>query len=93
MRRYVDLSEKVTATYYDDQYEEWTQQTVTIADVLDSVCDDYTVLSYAQPKKKLLFSERLQIVELYREWILRNGAEDCAESFLAYLIIRGYIDG
>lgn len=42
MAKYVDLSEKVTATYYDEQYEEWTQQTVTIADVLDSVCDEYT---------------------------------------------------
>lgn len=52
MSRYVDLSEKVTATYYDEQYEEWTQQTVTVADVLDSVCDDYTVLVLpsAQPE-------------------------------------------
>lgn len=50
-------------------------------------------LPSAQPKKKLLFSDRLQIIELYKEWILRNGAKDCAESFLAYLIIEGYIDG
>lgn len=50
MSQYVDLSEKVTATYYDAQYEEWTQQTVTVADVLDSVCDDYTVLPSAQPE-------------------------------------------
>ena len=52
MRRYVDLSEKVTATYYDEQYEEWAQKTVTIADVLDSVCDDYTVLPSAQQERK-----------------------------------------
>ena len=50
MSQYVDLSEKVTATFYDEQYEEWTQKTVTIADVLDSVCDDYTVLPSAQPE-------------------------------------------
>ena len=40
----VDLSEKVTATFYDDEYEEWLQMTVTIRDVLDSVCDSYTVI-------------------------------------------------
>ncbi len=45
----VCLSEKVTATFFDAEYEEWTQKTVTIADVLDSVCDDYTVLPSAQP--------------------------------------------
>ena len=49
MAEYVDLSERVSATFYSDEYEEWTQQTVTIADVLDSVCDDYTVLPSAQP--------------------------------------------
>ena len=48
MTEYVDLSERVTATFYSDEYEEWTQQTVTIADVLDSVCEDYTVLPSAQ---------------------------------------------
>ena len=45
----VDLAERVTATFYDQEYEEWTQQTVTIADVLDSVCDEYTILPSAQP--------------------------------------------
>lgn len=45
----VDLSEKVTATFYDDEYEEWSQRTVTIRDVLDSVCDSYTVI---EPKRK-----------------------------------------
>lgn len=45
----VDLSERVTATYYDQEHEEWTKHTVTIADVLDSVCDDYTILPYVQP--------------------------------------------
>ena len=45
----VDLAERVTATFYDQEYEEWTQKSVTIADVLDSVCDDYTILPSAQP--------------------------------------------
>ena len=49
---YVALSEKVTATFYDDEHEEWTQETMTIADVLDSVCDDYTVIPSAQPEIK-----------------------------------------
>lgn len=52
MAEYVDLSERVTATYYDDEHEEWSQKTVTIADVLDSVCDDYTVLPSAQIERK-----------------------------------------
>lgn len=52
MSNYVDLSERVTATYYDEEHEEWTQKTVTVADILDSVCDDYTVLpSIAHAKK------------------------------------------
>lgn len=50
MNGYVDLSEKVTTTFYDQEYEEWTQQTVTVADVLNSVCDDYMVLQSAQPE-------------------------------------------
>lgn len=45
--RAVDLDEKVIATFYSEEYEEWTRQTTTIEDVLDSVCDDYTVLSSA----------------------------------------------
>ena len=48
MSRYVDLSEKVTATYYDEQYEEWDHHTVTVEDVLNEVCDDYTVLPSVQ---------------------------------------------
>ncbi len=47
-RSCVDLAEKVTATFYDEEHEEWTQQTVTIADVLDSVCDEYTILPSAE---------------------------------------------
>lgn len=46
----VDLAERVNATFYDQEYEEWTQKTVTIADVLDSVCDEYTILPSAQPE-------------------------------------------
>ena len=45
----VDLSENVSATFYDQEHEEWTQKAVTIADVLDSVCDEYTILPYVQP--------------------------------------------
>lgn len=56
----VDLSERVSATFYDQEHEEWTQQTVTIADVLDSVCDEYTILPSAQPEPKWIpCSERL----------------------------------
>lgn len=49
---YVDLAEKVTATFFSDESEEWTQQTCTIEDVLSAVCDDYTIvsLSSAQPE-------------------------------------------
>ena len=50
-RSCVDLAEKVTATCYDVEHEEWTQRTMTIADVLDSVCDDYTILPSAQPEE------------------------------------------
>ena len=52
-RDMVCLSERVTAIYYDDEHEEWSQKTVTIADVLDSVCDDYTVLPPAQPERDI----------------------------------------
>ena len=51
MSRYVDLSERVTAQYYNAEYEEWTQETTTIAEILDSVCDDYTVLPSTQPQR------------------------------------------
>ena len=50
MSRCVDLDERVTAQFYDQECEEWTMQTVTIEDVLDSVCDEYTVLPAAQPE-------------------------------------------
>ena len=46
----VDLSERVSATFYDQEHEEWTQKIVTIADVLDSVCDKYTILPSEQPE-------------------------------------------
>lgn len=48
MNRYVSLDEKVTAQFYDEEHEEWTMQTVTIEDVLDSVCDEFTVLQYRE---------------------------------------------
>lgn len=52
MSRCVDLDERVTAQFYDQECEEWTMQTVTIEDVLDSVCDEYTVLPSAQPEQR-----------------------------------------
>ena len=48
----VSLSEKVTATYYDEENEEWSRKIVTVRDVLDSVCDEYTVLPSARPERK-----------------------------------------
>ncbi len=47
----------------------------------------------AEPKKKLTFSERQKVVREYQDWCLFNNAADCAESFLAYLCIKGFIDG
>ena len=49
-RDMVSLSERVSATYYDDEHEEWSQKTVTIRDLLDGICDEYTVLPSAQPE-------------------------------------------
>ena len=46
----VSLSETVTATYYNEENEEWSRKIVTVRDVLDSVCDEYTVLPSAQPE-------------------------------------------
>lgn len=51
-RDMVCLSERVSATYYDDEHEEWSQKTVTIRDLLDGICDEYTVLPSAQPEYK-----------------------------------------
>lgn len=62
MSRYVDLDERVTAQFYDQEYEEWTMRTVTVEDVLNSVCDEYTVLPSAQPE--LTEEERRQIKKL-----------------------------
>jgi hypothetical protein len=51
--RYVDLSEVVIGTYYDDEYEEWIEKTVTVEELLDTACDDYTVVEMpsAQPER------------------------------------------
>lgn len=60
MGRCVDLDERVTAQFYDEECEEWTMQTCTIEDVLDSVCDEYTVLPSAQSEPKWIpCSEKL----------------------------------
>lgn len=47
----------------------------------------------AQPKKKLLFSDRQEIVKEYKKWCLINNVDGCEASFLAYLCIKGFIDG
>lgn len=85
-RECVDLAERVSATFYDEEYEEWTQKTVTIADVLDSVCDDYTVLTSAQPEivrcKDCRWREQEQPGMVYCPNIMGNWVEDewfCAD--------------
>lgn len=93
MSRYVDLSERVTATYYDEQYEEWDHHTVTIEDVLNEVCDDYTVLPTIEPRKKGKWIEmpddifapivvcsrcnQLAIVDLYGEYQRTRYCPNC----------------
>ena len=61
----VDLSERVTATFYDEEHEEWSQKTVTIRDVLDSVCDEYTILPSAQPN---LSKDELRLIKKLRSF-------------------------
>ena len=51
MAEYVDLSERITATFYDDEREEWSERNTTVKDVLDGVCDAYTVLSSEDIRK------------------------------------------
>jgi len=85
MSRYVDLSEKVTATFYDQECEEWTMRTVTIEDVLDGVCDDYTVLPSAQPEPAI----PLEWIAKHLEW-LDNCDNDFAQ--LAKVGIRAMVE-
>ena len=60
---------------------------------LCSMRDDLEMVKKEQPKKKLTFSERQKVVREYKDWCLFNNAAVCAESFFAYLIIKGFIDG
>ena len=60
---------------------------------LCSMRDDLEMAQKEQPKKKLTLSERQKVVREYHDWRLFNNAADCAESFFAYLIIKGFIDG
>lgn len=55
--------------------------------------DDLKTIQEEQPKKELTFTERQKIVREYQDWCLFNNAADCAESFLAYLCIKGFING
>lgn len=41
MSRYVNLDEKVTAQFYDEEHEEWFVKEVTVEEIL-SICDSYT---------------------------------------------------
>lgn len=47
MGRYVDLSQTVTASYYDEEREEWRSRRRTIEDLLDDLCDSYTTIDAA----------------------------------------------
>ncbi len=66
MAKYADLSERVSATFYNDECEEWMQQTVTIADILDSVCDSYTALPPAQLEPSIPLSWIEEYIEQLR---------------------------
>ena len=82
MAEYVDLSERVTATFYSDEYEEWTQKTVTIADVLNAVCDDYTVLPSAQPETaKRIVGKSRNGMTLWYQCEMCNEPVDAQDNF------------
>lgn len=86
---YVALSEKVTATFYDDEHEEWTQKTMTIADVLDSVCNNYTVVPSVQPEIKTgrwIYEETQYKISSYRcsecgRHVLYESKSDVCEAY------------
>lgn len=44
MGKYVDLSQTVTASYYDEEHEEWRFKQRTIEDLLDDICDSYSTV-------------------------------------------------
>lgn len=74
MSRYVDLSEKVTATFFDEEYGEWSKQTVTVADILDSVCDGYTVLPSAQSKTEISYIDCSNaMLKMWMDNVLTDG--------------------
>lgn len=74
----VDLSERVTATFYDVEHEEWSQKTVTIQDVLDSVCDEYTVLPSAQKKGHWIFKREEHSTYTVEQAVCSECGEPCA---------------
>lgn len=59
MSKYVDLDEKVTAQFYDQEHEEWTRQKATIEDILESVCDECTILPSIQSEYEELTPEEV----------------------------------
>ena len=40
MPRYIDAEQKITVTYYDEEYEEWSQKTKTIDDFISENADE-----------------------------------------------------
>lgn len=95
MSRCVDLDERVTAQFYDQECEEWTMQTVTIEDVLDSVCDEYTVLPSAQPECDKEFV-MLKVIDLngrpyYSIIYLEDGREYEGYSSYDLMVISEYL--
>lgn len=76
-KEYADLSEVVTTTFYDDENEEWSIKSTTIRDVLDTVCDDYTVFPSTQqwiPVTKRL--PKLNEGHYVSEWVLCSDNEE-----------------
>lgn len=88
-RDMVCLSERVSATYYDDEHEEWSQKTVTIRDLLDGICDEYTVLQSAQPEPQWIscsekypdMDERVLVYTLSHEYHVWDCMSNRADNY------------
>ena len=80
-------------------YDDWDNNILVCfsdacSKIIEMIEEEPTIDPPTQPDKKpLTFSERQKIVREYQDWCLFNNAADCAESFFAYLIIKGFIDG
>lgn len=58
---------------------------------IEMIEEESTIELPKQPQEKLSFSERRKIVHSYYDWCFNNNALDCAQTFLSYLCIKGYI--